>query len=198
MSGESVGQKMVQRADSYDDLDRLAGGYISIRPIDLQIDSISELTELLHRAYRKLGEMGLNYRAVSQNDETTLERIDKATCLVAVVNGRIVGTITFYDTSQTQGAPWYDRPEVGHFGQFAVDPELQQNGLGSQLLKRVEKLAVTNGLKELALDTSEQAPHLIEYYEKRGYRFKEYVQWAPLNYRSVIMSKRLKGRAQEK
>ena len=51
----------------------------------------------------------------------------------------------------------------------------------------------SSGFKEIALDTCEDAESLISYYEKRGYRFVEHVQWDPkiVNYRSVVMSKSL-------
>ncbi|MBW1796697.1 MAG: GNAT family N-acetyltransferase, partial [Deltaproteobacteria bacterium] len=48
-----------------------------------------------------------------------------------------------------------------------------------------------DGASELALDTAEQATHLINWYERLGYRFIEYVDWDVTNYRSVIMSKRV-------
>jgi hypothetical protein len=47
------------------------------------------------------------------------------------------------------------------------------------------------GFSEIALDTSERAHHLIQMYEKRGYRFVEYFQWEVTNYRSVVLSKKL-------
>ena len=53
----------------------------------------------------------------------------------------------------------------------------------------IEGKAKALGADELALDTAEGASHLIGYYEKRGYRFMEYVNWDVTNYRSVIMSK---------
>ena len=39
-------------------------------------DSIEELTALLHRAYAKLGKLGLNYTAVDQSPEVTQRRMD--------------------------------------------------------------------------------------------------------------------------
>jgi hypothetical protein len=55
----------------------------------------------------------------------------------------------------------------------------------------VEDLACAADASELALDTAEPALHLIDWYERRGYRFIEYVQWRGKRYRSVIMSKTL-------
>jgi GNAT superfamily N-acetyltransferase len=79
----------------------------------------------------------------------------------------------------------------GIFGQFAVHPSLQKHGIGSVMMDLAEAIAAHNDAKELALDTSEQALHLIDYYQKRGYEFREYVQWDITNYRSIIVSKRL-------
>ena len=47
---------------------------ITIRRITAS-DSLAELTELLHRAYARLGRMGLNYTAVDQSVEDTARRI---------------------------------------------------------------------------------------------------------------------------
>ncbi len=40
---------------------------IQIRRFRLEVDDIDELTELVHRAYRQLANMGLNYTAVDQD-----------------------------------------------------------------------------------------------------------------------------------
>lgn len=106
---------------------------------------------------------------------------------------RLVGAICFHDASFTGGCPWYGRPEVASFHQFAVDPGFQRQGIGSALLDMAEQRARETGAKEIALDTAEGAAHLIALYERRGYRFIEYAQWSVTNYRSVIMSKKLGG-----
>lgn len=154
-------------------------------------DSLSDLTALLHAAYGRLADMGLRYMATHQSEEVTRERVEQGTCLVAELNGRICGTILFRDPAGTKGCPWYDRSDVASLGQFAVDPKLQARGLGLQLMRKVENLAVTCGAAELALDTAEPATHLVEWYKRIGYRFIEHTQWSHTNYRSVILSKSL-------
>lgn len=163
---------------------------VVIRPI-METDSLEELTELLHRAYRPLAEMGLRFFATYQTPADTRERITGAYCLVGLKDGELVATITYYGPQQSNGPDWYNRPDVAHFGQFAVDPTLKQEGLGGLLLSLVEEHARQCGIKELALDTSEKATHLIEYYTKKGFRFIQYHQWGVTNYRSVVMSKKL-------
>lgn len=170
----------------------LDGVAYTIRPIDLERDRIGDLTTLLHRAYARLAAMGLRYRATHQDDATTLERIATGTCLVALRGGELVGTITWYACDHTSGSPWYDRPDVGQFAQFGIEPDEQGKGLGGAMLGIVEQQAAQTPMRELALDTSEQAAHLIAFYQRRGYRFVEYTKWEQVNYRSVIMSKPLR------
>ena len=154
-------------------------------------DSIPEITRLLHASYRPLLEAGMRYLATHQDDATTLERCLKGETFLAERGGEIVGTITLATAERTRGTPWYDRPDVVSFRQFAVRPDLQRSGLGSFMMDLVEERARASGASEIALDTSERAEHLIRYYTRRGYRFIEYTQWNDTNYRSVILSKRL-------
>jgi predicted N-acetyltransferase YhbS len=168
-----------------------AGEAIAIRPIRPD-DSIDELTTLLHRSYAGLGNMGLNYTAVDQSVETTRKRLSRGFAFVAVdPQDRLVGTIVFYRPQCSTGSPWLERPEVAHFGQLAVDPALQRRGIGSRLMDLVEEQGRAVGAEEIALDTAEPATHLIERYQRRGYRVIEYAQWQGKSYRSVIMSKSL-------
>jgi len=159
-----------------------------VRPLAPE-DSISELTALLHRAYKQLADMGLRFVATYQDDDTTRKRISHSECYVAVMDGKIVGTIKLEPPESTGGSPWYDRPDVAGFGQFGVEPELQGMGIGRTLLAKVEERARELGAAELALDTAEPATHLIELYERWGFRIVETVQWGVTNYRSVVMSK---------
>ncbi len=154
-------------------------------------DSIKNLTQLLHAAYARLGEMGFNYTAVDQSEDVTLERICGGDCIVAVDGTKIVGTILFRSPETSNGCPWYDRPEVATIGQFGVLPDYQGRGVGNLLLAEAERRAKQTVATELALDTSEGAHHLIAWYEQHGFRFVDHAHWRGKTYRSVIMSKAL-------
>ena len=69
-----------------------------IRELSLN-DSLGEITKLLHRAYARLGAMGLNYTAVDQSPEVTAERIAGGHCLIAEMDGKVVGTVLIKPTS---------------------------------------------------------------------------------------------------
>lgn len=155
-------------------------------------DSLEDLTELLHRAYAPLLAAGMRFHASHQDVAITRERCAEGETWVAADGGRVVGTITYHAPGRSGGTPWYERPGVASFGQYAVEPALQGRGIGRALMDLVERRAREDGADEIACDTSERAAHLIEKYERRGYRFVEHAQWDVTNYRSVVLSKSLR------
>jgi GNAT superfamily N-acetyltransferase len=154
-------------------------------------DSITELTALLHRAYARLGAMGLNYTAVDQTPEVTAKRIRGGNCFVVEAQSKLVGTIVAQPTYAENDCAYFTRPGVAAVHQFAVDPAHQGAGIGRMLLLRAEQWAEEAGFAELAMDTAEQASHLIELYTRLGYRHVDWVQWPGKVYRSVVLSKQL-------
>ena len=157
-------------------------------------DSIEELTDLLHRAYRSLADMGLNFTAVDQSPQDTRDIIADGECYVALANGRIVGTCLLNAKKKpySQGSPWLDHPQVLSHTQLAVDPDLPAMGIARALHERVEQRAKELGAAEAALDTAEPATHLIRLYQWTGYRIVDTAYHLHTNYRSVIMCKRLR------
>ncbi len=164
--------------------------HIEIRRLE-ESDSIELLTDLLHRAYSRLGEMGLNYTAVDQTTGKTRERIKDSACYVAIIDSKIVGTITARPTDALSACVYFKHAHVASAHQFAVTPELQGSGIGRMLIQRAEHWATEKGFAELALDTAEPASHLVEFYGRLGYSKVDEVQWAGKKYRSIVMSKRL-------
>jgi GNAT superfamily N-acetyltransferase len=154
-------------------------------------DSIDVITDMLHEAYAPLAVQGLKFLATHQDSATTRRRMDAGETMLALDGATIVGTITLREAGQTHGSPFYDRPEVAAFGQYAVRPSYQGCGIGSALLDLVEMRAKEKGVTLLGLDTAENATHLIALYRMKGYRFIEHVQWPDVNYRSVILGKSL-------
>lgn len=152
-------------------------------------DPIPQITALLHAAYERLLRMGFNYTATDQNDETTRRRLKNGAPLVAECDGRIVGTITYYQPSPKSSSEHLRTS--AHFGQFGVHPGYQGRGIGLQLLKAVEVQAIAEGKQTLALDTAEGATHLRSWYQSLGYELVGYAQWEGKTYRSVILMKHL-------
>jgi predicted N-acetyltransferase YhbS len=154
-------------------------------------DSLAALTELLHRAYAPLGEMGMNFKAIVQSVAETENRAKRGVCFVAVAGEELIGTISLWPPHNDPGSEWYHRPEVASANQFAVEPQWQKQGIGGRLLARGEQWAREAGYSELAVDTALPATHLIDYYTRHGFRQVEFVTWPLRNFSSVILSKTL-------
>jgi GNAT superfamily N-acetyltransferase len=158
-----------------------------------EADSADALTLLIRKAYKQLAELGFRYWATHQSVADTRTRMARGECYVAVRAGCVVGTIVLNGPERRGEVPWYDRPEVATFHQFAVEPELQRQGVGSALLAHAEERAAALGARELACDTATGAEHLIQFYARRQFREVGTADWEMTNYESVILSKRLDG-----
>jgi GNAT superfamily N-acetyltransferase len=152
-------------------------------------DSLDELTAMLHRAFSRLGQMGLNCTCVGQSVAVTRERIEKGECYVAVCDRRLVGTFTLYGPAPGSESTWYHRQAVASIHQLGVDPEFQDRGLGTELLTFAEGWARAHGYQELALETPQPADRLVAFYLGLGYRPVELVKFHGKHYRSVVLSK---------
>lgn len=156
-------------------------------------DSIAELTDLLRRAYASLAADGMRNLASHQSVDMTAQRLVGATTVVAVDEaGALVGAISVaHPDTPNSYFDFHDRVGNSHFFMFGIEPARQGSGLGTQLLERVEKLAVDLGADELACDTSEHAHRLIDWYTRLGYVRIGTVNWDMVNYLSVVLAKRL-------
>lgn len=154
-------------------------------------DSVPELTRLLHDAYAHLARQGLRYLATHQDELITAKRLGRGFPLVVYRDQGLVGTATLYPPRPDTPVPWYRRPEVCHFGQFGVRPDLQGQGIGVRILRALEDRARARGATELACDTAEQAERLRAWYAREGFRFIGHTQWPVTNFRSVVLSKAL-------
>ena len=163
---------------------------VTIRPLT-ESDSIVELTSLLHRAYARLSAMGLNYTAADQSPEVTARRISGGSCFVAELEAELVGTIVVRPTYSESHCEYFTKPGVACAQQFAVAPEHQGEGIGRMLLEHAEQWASQANFTELAMDTAEEANHLLELYNRLGYRQVGQVRWPGKVYQSVVLSKPL-------
>lgn len=119
-----------------------------IRPLQSS-DSLLDITHLLHRAYARLGAMGLNYTAVDQTPETTAARMAGGRCYVADIEGKLAGTIVVKPTYAANECEYFTRPGVAAVHQFAVDPATQGQGIGRALLQRLRNMGQRTGFSRI-------------------------------------------------
>jgi GNAT superfamily N-acetyltransferase len=169
---------------------------VVLRPLAAS-DSLESLTAMLHRAYARLGALGLNYTAVDQSVLTTRDRVEAGQCFVLDAGGELAGSVVVagpFDEQKNPGvraSPWYLRRDVAHLHQLAVDPAHQGQGHGERLIAACEDWARERGYRGIALDTAVPAAHLRARYERLGYATVDEVQWRGKRYRSVVMLKSL-------
>jgi GNAT superfamily N-acetyltransferase len=152
---------------------------------------MKQLTGMLHRAFSRLGEMGISCSCVNQAPAVTRRRVTGGDCFVAVSGHRIVGTITLYAPDTVSEGRYYRDARVASARQLGVDPQFQGLGVGVALLHLAESWARRHGYARLALDTPEPADHLIGYYQRQGFQVVERLHFSGRPYRSVIFAKSL-------
>jgi GNAT superfamily N-acetyltransferase len=169
-----------------------------LRRFDPVRDSLDELTGILHRSFARLGAMGLNCTCVDQSCRTTLERVARGECYVALCDDHMVGTMTLYGPDMDASCELYRREDVASVHQLGVDPAYQGRGIGKSLLALAEGWAAIRGYAIVALDTPFPASHLISFYEGRGFQRADSIRFDGKHYVSAILSKEVvstRGRA---
>jgi len=164
-------------------------GRVELRRFDPSRDSYVALTALLHRAFTRLGAMGLNCTCVDQTVETTRSRATRGDCYVAVCEGRMGGTMTLYAPDHESPCDLYRRDDIASLRQLGVEPVWQARGIGTLLIAFADHWAATRGYAELALDTPQPAAHLIAFYRGQGFRIVDFVRFDGKQYDSAILSK---------
>jgi GNAT superfamily N-acetyltransferase len=162
---------------------------VVLRRFDPSRDSYEQLTAMLHRAFARLGMMGLNCTCVDQDVAVTMRRAQAGDCFVVVCEGKIVGTVTLYAHDSESACEHYHHDNVATIRQLAIDPSWQSRGIGKSLLAFAEHWAATRGYAEIALDTPYPAAHLVAFYRGQGFRIVDVMRFAGKVYDSAILSK---------
>jgi GNAT superfamily N-acetyltransferase len=162
---------------------------VTLRRFDPECDSLDELTAMLHRAFARLGAMGLNCTCVDQAVSVTRSRVASGECHVAVCDGTVIGTVTLHAPDPTSLCAVYRRPDVASMRQFGVEPQWQNRGIGKMLLAFANHWAATHGYAQLALDTPSPAAHLLAFYGCHGFRVVDSVHFDGRRYDSSILTR---------
>ena len=159
-------------------------GKIEVRLANLT--DVPKLRVLLNSAYKRLADMNLNFNATFQDDELTAEGILEGRTFVLDLNGKLLGTMKLRNQNVI------DDRQCLYVGRFAVDPELQGQGLGLHLLKLAEKLAFQEDCQCLQLDTAQPAEHLLKFYQGQGFQIKKPTYFEGKTYVSWVLEKTLR------
>ncbi|MCB0368066.1 MAG: GNAT family N-acetyltransferase [Bdellovibrionales bacterium] len=150
-----------------------------------QLEAVPSLRKLLNSSYKKLEDMGLNFNATFQDDELTAEGILEGLTFVLERADKIIATM------KLQARNAIDNRACLYIGRFAVDTNLQSQGLGLFLLNLAEKLARRENCICMQLDTAQPAQHLIKFYQDYGFKIMKSTYFEGKTYCSWIMEKTL-------
>lgn len=117
-------------------------------------DDVPALAKFLAEAYATNAAMaGSDHARFTEDDVKRL--LERSEVWIEEQDGRIVASAAL---------------EVRAFiKRVAVAPHARRNGLGDRMLALVEARARERGVDALTLMAAEDEPHLVEWYERRGY-----------------------------
>ncbi|MDQ3194058.1 MAG: hypothetical protein M3P82_03555 [Bacteroidota bacterium] len=78
---------------------------ICIRPFRFS-DPVNGITNLLHKSYKQLADMGFRYMATHQDDSETEKRLKRGISYVALSEGKISSTVSLYENSMKHKTEW--------------------------------------------------------------------------------------------
>jgi GNAT superfamily N-acetyltransferase len=172
---------------------------VTIRPLDSK-DSIQELTDLLHLAYKLDEYQPYEYPMAKQSEETTRMHIKRGDCWIAELEGRIIGLALVWPPAQNVCRRWYRRwyhPRQTAYWRFmAVHPDFQNMGIGTMLTEHCEQSAVRMDAWELT-GCSPVGSRQLSLYKRKGFKVFRYVSFSDTNYYSVVFSKWVRNDVKE-
>ena len=161
------------------------------------IDDRVALTELIRAAYAPHATNGLRYWATHQSVSDTEKRIARGVCLVGLLGGELVATITVAPPDPASKVSLLAQPGTWSFGQFAVAPAHKGQGFGKRIHDAALREAAALGCTVMALHTAQPATQLIAMYRSWGYSEVGTCDWRPhTNYLSVLMSRTIVSSAE--
>lgn len=122
----------------------------------IKLIKLKNFTKLL-TLWKEAGSSVANFER-EQKELLMLLKFNPDSCLVATVNSKIVGSII--------GAFNGRRAWIYH---LAIHPKWQKKGIGSKLLKTVEKILKNKGVTKILLGVSLNNLSTCSFYEKSGY-----------------------------
>jgi GNAT superfamily N-acetyltransferase len=90
--------------------------------------------------------------------------------LVAVSDGRIVGTVTYFADANEEGVQAAFAPLTAGIRATAVDPDAQGAGIGRTLVEACIERATADGARAIALHTASFMAAAVAVYERTGFR----------------------------
>lgn len=115
--------------------------------------------------------------ALSESVESVADRISKQICLIAKMDGKIIGTVCLktgvnplaYNFSDKTYEFLKDLGDSGYISRFAVDENYRKTGIGVDLITRASEIARDSGSEYVLLHSASRNRKIVDFYLKRGF-----------------------------
>jgi GNAT superfamily N-acetyltransferase len=145
---------------------------IAIRPINPgAVDEIGQIRAVIAAANEQFrGDLPADpFRKYLESAMDVVGRLDGGEVLVAVVDDRLVGSITFYREAADEGMPVSLPPDVAGIRATAVHPAARGRGVGRHLVDACIERAAACGAGAVALHTARFMTGAMRLYESAGF-----------------------------
>ncbi len=140
---------------------KLAQDELEIR--ELTIDDLAAVFHLGERLFTSDYSPSM-YRTWDEYEITTLFNSDNELCLVAELDGEIVG-FALGTTVEKQNSAW----KYGYLVWIGVRPGLQKGGAGHRLFNEMKQRMVEQGVRMIVIDTDADNEAGISFFKKQGF-----------------------------
>jgi ribosomal protein S18 acetylase RimI-like enzyme len=139
----------------------LASEQLEIR--ELTIDDLAAVFHLGERLFTSDFSPSM-YRTWDEYEITTLFNSDSELCLVAELDGEIVG-FALGTTVEKQNSAW----KYGYLVWIGVRPGLQKCGAGHRLFSELKKRMIDQGVRMIVIDTDADNEAGINFFKREGF-----------------------------
>lgn len=130
---------------------------------EMEIDDIAKIFHLGERLF-EAGSMPNLYRTWDEFEVTELYNSDTENCLVAELDGELVGFALGTTISKSNSA-W----KYGHLVWLGVDPHCQRHGVAEKLFFRFRSIMRRQGVRMLIVDTQAENLAALRFFRKMGF-----------------------------
>jgi ribosomal protein S18 acetylase RimI-like enzyme len=154
---------------------------------NLTIDDLAAVFHLGERLFTSDFSPSM-YRTWDEYEITTLFNSDSDLCLVAELDGEIVG-FALGTTVEKQNSSW----KYGYLVWIGVRPGLQKCGAGHHLFNEIRERMIEQGVRMIVIDTDAENEAGINFFKKQGFdNIQKHV------YMTLNLSRKRKSRKKKK
>lgn len=156
---------------------------IEIKSDDISYEEIQNLLNLSHRDNEK---KGLKYSTQNQSVNKLIEKIGTGDCIVAKIDGKLVGTVT---VDYRKLNYWYCREFCAIIKLLGVHPEYKGNKIGTALVNKCIELAKLKKCNIVVADSAEKNYSLMNLCYKFDFKKVDFCKYKNNNFYSAVYAK---------